>query len=750
MSEQSLYGDGLYDSSRNIELWGGVECTVNRVQNRFLDQLERNGHLQRLSDFDRFRELGITTLRHGILWERTAPEGLERANWNWADRSLERLRELGIRPIVGLVHHGSGPRTTSLLDPQFPEKLAAYASVVASRYPWLVDYTPVNEPLTTARFSALYGHWYPHAQDDLSFCRALLNQCRAVILSIRAIREINSSARLIQTEDLGKIFSTPKLAYQAEFENARRWSTFDLLRGSVNREHPLWSYFRWAGIEESQLAWFLDNSCPPDVVGVNHYLSGERYLDEHLDRYPPYTHGGNGRDRYADVLAARVLRDGVAGPEALLQETWQRYHLPVAITECHNGCTREEQLRWFVEVWNAADRARASGANVVGVTAWSLLGAYDWNHLVTRDAGHYEPGIFDIRSPSPRPTALAGLLQQLSSRGAIDHPVLDQQGWWRRPKRFVYGFSVDETGRSSPVSASPGRGPIPFVRPLVITGARGTLARAFARICGERGLSYCLLDRDRFDIADPVSVEHVLRELRPWAVINAAGYARVDDAEIDRDLCYRENAEGPSVLAAECEKRAIRLMTFSSDLVFDGQSEGPCVESDATNPVNYYGFSKLDGEKRVRSAMPSALVIRSSAFFGPWDEYNVVVASLRTLAAGLEFKAAEDVIVSPTYVPDLVHASLDLLMDGESGIWHLANSGEISWADLVEKTATSFGVPTETLSRCLAADMELPAKRPLFSALGSERAVLLPSFADALSRFVRESECDIALPAMAV
>jgi dTDP-4-dehydrorhamnose reductase len=119
---------------------------------------------------------------------------------------LTYLNDIGIRPIVGLVHHGSGPPHTSLLDPEFATGLAQFAQAVASRYPGLEYYTPVNEPLTTARFSGLYGHWYPHAQDDRSFIRALINQCRGVALSMEAIRRINPAAKLVQTEDLGKIF----------------------------------------------------------------------------------------------------------------------------------------------------------------------------------------------------------------------------------------------------------------------------------------------------------------------------------------------------------------------------------------------------------------------------------------------------------------------------------------------------------------------------------------------------------------
>lgn len=418
-------------------MWGGTECTVNRIGDAYSDQSERNGHARRLDDLDRFAELGLRTLRYPVIWERTAPEGLERADWSWPDERLARLRELSIRPIAGLVHHGSGPRDTSLLDPAFPEKLAVYARAVAERYPWLEDYTPVNEPLTTARFSALYGCWYPHARDPLSWARALLNQVRGVILAMRAIRAVNPAARLIQTDDLGKTHSTPRLAYQAAFENERRWLTWDLLLGRVDRHHPLWVRFRSIGIEERELDVFLAEPCPPDVIGVNHYLTSERFLDDRLNRYPVHTHGGNERQAYADLEAVRVCAE-VTGPRGLLLEAWERYQLPIAVTEAHLLCTREEQMRWLLEVWRAAHDARQAGADVQAVTVWSLLGAYDWNSLLVRNDDFYEPGVFDVRGPEPRPTALAWLVRELAAGREPVHPVLDTPGWWRRPQRLLY------------------------------------------------------------------------------------------------------------------------------------------------------------------------------------------------------------------------------------------------------------------------------------------------------------------------
>jgi dTDP-4-dehydrorhamnose reductase len=395
-----------------------VECTVNRVGDSYYDQLVRTGHDRREDDLERFAALGLRTLRYPLLWERIAPDGPDRADWRWADRRLAAMRRLGITPIAGLVHHGSGPRWTDLTHPSFADGLAAYAGAVARRYPWIDAYTPINEPLTTARFSGLYGHWYPHGTSDATFVRCLLTQCRAIIAAMHAVRTVNPRARLIQTDDLGRTHSTARLRYQADFENERRWIAYDLVAGRVDRWHPLWTYLRRSGATAAELAWFGDHPSPPDIVGVNHYLTSERFLDERMDAYPPSSWGGNGRDRYADVEAVHAWDASPVGPAALLWEAWERYGLPLAVTEAHSGSSQEEeQLRWLQGLWDAAEEVRHRGADVRAVTVWALLGLYDWDSLVTREQGHYEAGVFDVRAAEPRPTALAELVRSFTAAG---------------------------------------------------------------------------------------------------------------------------------------------------------------------------------------------------------------------------------------------------------------------------------------------------------------------------------------------
>jgi dTDP-4-dehydrorhamnose reductase len=734
-----------------LELWGGLEPTINRVRDTYYRQLERNGHLGRPGDAERFAGLGIRALRYPVLWEQHAPDGEDAAgtiDWAWADERLGRLRTLGVRPIVGLTHHGSGPRHTSLVDPGFATGLARYARQVAERFPWVEDWTPVNEPLTTARFSGLYGVWYPHGRDPRVFARALVTQCRAVQRSMQAIRAVNPAAKLVQTDDLGRIYSTPALAHEAALQNERRWLSFDLLFGRVDRDHPMWSWLLAWDVGEAELEAFLAAPCPPDVIGINHYLTSDRFLDERVERYPTaaplVAHGAGPADAglaFADVEAARAAPDASVGVGPRLREAWVRYGRPLAVTECHLGSTRDEQLRWLLETWRSAEALRREGVDVRAVTVWSLLGAFDWNSLVTRETGFYEPGPFDVRGPRPRATALAALSRQLA-RGdpaeqiVRDHPVLEQPGWWRRPDRLFYPTAE---GRSFHAPAGEGSDMRDrSARPLVITGATGTLGSAFARLCDVRGLPYHALTRQEVELTDPDEVEAAVARLRPWAVVNCAGWVRVDDAEREAAACMRANADAPAALAAACARHGARLVAFSSDLVFDGACRaGPYVESDSAAPLGAYGRSKAEMEARVLDALPAALVVRTAAFFGPWDAHNFVTRALRALAAGDPCEAADDQVVSPTYVVDLVHATLDLLIDGERGVWHLANRGAVTWADLARLAARCAGVPAGVVIGRPTRELGLAAPRPRYSALGSERGPVLPTLDDALTRYLR-------------
>jgi dTDP-4-dehydrorhamnose reductase len=615
------------DPACGLELWAGAECTVNRVDDRWFDQLRATGHHDRLDDIDRMAGLGIARLRLPVLWERVHAGGTASFDWRWSDARIDRLARLGVAPIIGLVHHGSGPAGVDVCDAGFIDGLSRFAEEVARRYPWVRDWTPVNEPLTTARFSALYGHWYPHARDIGSCLRATIVQVRAIAASMERIRAIIPGARLVQTEDLGRISGTAELEYQVRYENERRWLSFDLLAGRVDAEHPLRRHCEENGIAARALDRLVARPCMPDVFGINYYPTSDRFLDHRLTGYPAEVVGGNHLQPYADVESVRVAGVGIAGHRALVDEMWRRYRRPIALTEVHLGCTREEQLRWLVEAWRAARSARADGVDLRAVTTWSAFGAVDWHCLVTREEGRYEPGAFDVRAPQPRPTAIAHVARALARDGDVAHPLLSSRGWWHSASSRLYRRAH---GPSEPVDRD--------ARPLLIAG-EGTFGDRMAARCAERG------------IASVRAHERVARSVwkgDPWAVVAVHGAT----------LRGPGSLRGPELLgiATACHAAAIPLVAFSNDEVFRPE-ELARRESDEPSAVDPPGRARARLEKVLLATAPNTLLVRVGLLVDPRDGVAV----------------PNDTAISISHVPDLLDAVLDLLVDGERGIWHGVN-----------------------------------------------------------------------------
>lgn len=459
-----------------------------------------------------------------------------------------------------------------------------------------------------------------------------------------------------------------------------------------------------------------------------------------MEHFPLWSHGGNGEISYADVGAVDTGFVEPVSPETLLRETWERYRIPLAVTECHTMGHRESQLRWLKQVWDTCLKLRSEGVDIKAVTAWSLIGTYDWHNLCTNCEHFYEPGVFDLRNPEklPKPTALSKMVKALATKGEYESPILGSAGVWNTGRRIL--FSVKEGQFTSLEHAED-------VRPILITGATGTLDQAFARICGSRNIHYKLLNREMMDITNRNSIDSAIEKYRPWAIINAAGYVNVDQAENESEKCFASNVVGAVNLARACRHSGIKLINFSSDLVFDGNSETSYVESNTVSPLNVYGKSKADCEEQVLSIYPESLMIRTSAYFSPWDEYNFLTKTLRSLADNSEVIAPNDIFITPTYVPDLANECLNLLIDEESGIFHLSNTGEVSWEQFALLAADAvkekMNLNKDLIKGMSAHEITWRAKRPMNSSLRSERVEHLPPLSDAIVRYANELQVPI-------
>jgi len=706
-----------------MELWGGIECTINRIGNQYVDQLDLSGHYTRPSDIEDFTVLGFKAIRYPILWERHQPDAGSIIDWTLTAKKLAVFQQSGIEVIAGLVHHGSGPSFVSILDDSFANGLADYARAVAARFPWIINYTPVNEPLTTARFCGLYGLWYPHEKSDTAFLRILINECRATILAMKAIREVNPRAKLIQTEDIGKIHSTPALSYQSDFENQRRWLSYDLLSGRVDNTHKLYGYLIANGITESELDEIKENTLPPDILGINYYITSERYLDDDYKKYPEALHGGNGVDRYADIEAVRNSAVEMDGPERIFEQVWKRYHLPMAITEVHLHCGREDQLRWLKFIWVAAEKLNEQGADIRAVTLWCLLGAYGWNSLLTKGFEHYEPGAFDVRSGFARETAIAQMARQLAHGNMGFHPVVEGKGWWEMPGRVVYGNLLSSPALTDGKSCSP----------ILVLGMETPIGKQFIEICKHRNLAVCGINSlampdDTIDLLPKLIEQH-----KPWAVINAQGFSNIDYAEWDALRCYRDNALMVKNLAMVCRVKGVQLLIFSSDMVFDGAKRGAYNETDMTNPLNLFGKTMVQAEHFASEIYPSTLIVRNGALFEDFSTPKLLQGGMPFMKSGRNIFVPQDIYFSACFLPEMVGVCLDLLIDREHGIWHLCNTGKLSWFEFARLLADMHCGKKLKIKPINIGEMPNPALRPQSCALKSNRGDLMSKIESVLA-----------------
>ncbi len=368
------------------------------------DQLAETGHEVRATDLDLLASLGVGASRYPVLWEKTAPGREGTLHLEWATRRLERLRELGIEPIVTLLHHGSGPHHTNLLDPAFPELFAAYAGAVAAAFPWIRRWTPINEPLTTARFATLYGHWYPNRRDDRAFGHALANEALAMLLGMEAIGRSAPGALFVITEDLQNFHALdPRVEAFVAHKRERMFLSIELTMGRVVPGHSLYAYLtQTCGVEAALLARIAAHARPPDLVGWNYYPNSERAL---------------GIDAAGATFNIAARERFAISPLPLLRAAHERLGLPFGISEVHVNAGEAGRVRWLDERVADLRLLAAEGLPVRMLGAWAAFGLVDWDSLLTRRENYREDGIFTFAGPgeTPQPTAVASALARYAA-----------------------------------------------------------------------------------------------------------------------------------------------------------------------------------------------------------------------------------------------------------------------------------------------------------------------------------------------
>lgn len=249
---------------------------------------------------------------------------------------------------------------------------------------------------------------------------------------------------------------------------------------------------------------------------------------------------------------------------------------------------------------------------------------------------------------------------------------------------------------------------------IVILGGKGMLGSDLADACAAQKIETVILDVQEIDITSEASVASTLPDA-DW-IVNCAAFTRVDDAEKERELCFRLNATGAGIAAKICAGRSLRLLHISTDYVFDGTLGRPCTETDPVKPLNYYGHTKLEGEKLVQAARGQTLIIRTQSLYGLRGR-NFIKAILNQLVQGkTSLRVVADQVSSPTFTVHLADCLLRIMKANATGIVNIASSGHCSWHEFAGAivAATRPGIPIEKLT---TAQLNFPATRPAYSVL---------------------------------
>ncbi|HWQ63429.1 MAG TPA: dTDP-4-dehydrorhamnose reductase [Methanospirillum sp.] len=276
---------------------------------------------------------------------------------------------------------------------------------------------------------------------------------------------------------------------------------------------------------------------------------------------------------------------------------------------------------------------------------------------------------------------------------------------------------------------------------ILITGAHGQLGTDITRLC--RAMNWVVISygSQDLDITRYHDVMTKIPDIRPDIIINCAAYNDVDKAKSDWEQAYQVNGLGPKNLALAASASGAVLVHYSTDYVFNGETNLPYTLGDKPDPISRYGASKLIGEQMVMRHALKYFLIRTSWVFGGGNT-NFVQKVLDWSNQRGQITVVDDQISSPTYTRDLAQGRLDLIESGQYGLYHMTNSGHCSryeWGDYILSQIGWTGELTPGKS----ANFHTPATRPAFSVLDNFGTIQtigrnLPLWQDATNRFLRE------------
>lgn len=275
---------------------------------------------------------------------------------------------------------------------------------------------------------------------------------------------------------------------------------------------------------------------------------------------------------------------------------------------------------------------------------------------------------------------------------------------------------------------------------VLVTGVKGQLGYDVVGELKKRNIEAVGVDIDEMDITDAASVDKVIKEASPDAVIHCAAYTAVDAAEDNVDICRKVNKDGTQNIANVCKELDIKMIYISTDYVFDGEGTRPWEPDDKPDPLNVYGLTKYEGEVAVMSTLSKYFIVRIAWVFGV-NGKNFIKTMLNLAKTHDSLTVVNDQFGSPTYTYDLARLLVDMVLTDKYGIYHATNEGIITWYDFACKIFETAGLNVK-VSPVPASEYPAKAKRPSNSRMSKQKLVdngfeLLPTWQDALERYIK-------------
>ena len=253
---------------------------------------------------------------------------------------------------------------------------------------------------------------------------------------------------------------------------------------------------------------------------------------------------------------------------------------------------------------------------------------------------------------------------------------------------------------------------------VLVTGASGMLGYDVCKVFS-KGSDVFPFSHKELDITDEARIREVFKEIRPDIVINCAAYTQVDLCEEKKELAFKVNGQGVHNLSKMCDSFNAFLVHVSTDYVFSGKSKRPYKEDDDTSPINVYGASKLEGERKIQDTFDNYIIARTSWLFG--KNGKNFIKTILELSKKLDvLRVVDDQIGRPTYTKDLAQGIKWLLDSGAKGIFHVANEGSCSWYELARFAIKEKGIDAKIIP-VDSNEFKRPAKRPSYSVLDTTK-----------------------------